>query len=73
MPCPSIFKLLMNFGVTSKKRTARTRDARLLKMPANNPILLLESINVDQTGTVIEYGVTRFRGDRMELMMDHDV
>lgn len=54
-------------------RIARIRDARLLKMPANNPILLSESVNVDQTGTVIEYGVTRFRGDRMELVMEHDV
>ena len=54
-------------------RMARPRDARLLKMPANSPILLSESINVDQTGAVIEYGVTRFRGDRMELVMEHDV
>lgn len=53
-------------------RLARPRDARLLKMPANSPILLSESINVDQTGTVIEYGVTRFRGDRMELVMEQD-
>lgn len=54
-------------------RVARPRDARLLKMPANSPILLSESINVDQTGTVIEYGVTRFRGDRMELVMEQSV
>ncbi len=54
-------------------RMARPRDARLLKMPANNPILLSESINVDQTDTIIEYGVTRFRGDRMELVMDREV
>jgi GntR family phosphonate transport system transcriptional regulator len=54
-------------------RVARPRDARLLKMPANSPILLSESMNVDQSGTVIEYGVTRFRGDRMELVMDHEV
>lgn len=53
-------------------RFARARDARLLKMPANSPILLSESINVDQTGTVIEYGVTRFRGDRMELVMEQE-
>lgn len=53
-------------------RVARPRDARLLKMPANSPILLSESINIDQTGTVIEYGVTRFRGDRMELVMEQD-
>ncbi|MBT9314719.1 phosphonate metabolism transcriptional regulator PhnF [Leptothoe spongobia] len=53
-------------------RVARPRDARLLKMPVNSPILLSESINVDQNGTVIEYGVTRFRGDRMELVMEQD-
>ncbi|NEQ54319.1 MAG: phosphonate metabolism transcriptional regulator PhnF [Leptolyngbya sp. SIO3F4] len=53
-------------------RMARPRDARLLKMPANSPILLSESINVDQNGTVIEYGVTRFRGDRMELVMEQE-
>ncbi|MBX2864126.1 MAG: phosphonate metabolism transcriptional regulator PhnF [Leptolyngbyaceae cyanobacterium MAG.088] len=52
-------------------RVARPRDARLLKMPGNSPILLSESINVDQSGITIEYGVTRFRGDRMELVMDH--
>ena len=54
-------------------RSTRPRDARLLKMPTNSPILLSESVNVDQAGVVIEYGVTRFRGDRMELVMDHEV
>lgn len=53
-------------------RLAQSSDARLLKMPANGPILLSESINVDQHGVVIEYGVTRFRGDRMELVMDNE-
>jgi GntR family phosphonate transport system transcriptional regulator len=53
-------------------RLAQLEDARLLKMPANGAVLLSESINVDQNGTVIEYGVTRFRGDRMELVLDND-
>jgi GntR family phosphonate transport system transcriptional regulator len=53
-------------------RLARPRDARLLRMPATNPILLSESINVNQAGEVIEYGVTRFRGDRMELVIDNE-
>ncbi|NCJ06561.1 phosphonate metabolism transcriptional regulator PhnF [Synechococcales cyanobacterium C] len=52
-------------------RLAQANDARLLKMPANGPILLSESINVDQNGVVIEYGVTRFRGDRMELVLEN--
>lgn len=51
-------------------RLARTKDARLLRMPATKPILLSESVNVDQQGAVIEYGVTRFRGDRMEIVID---
>ncbi|MEP0903535.1 phosphonate metabolism transcriptional regulator PhnF [Nodosilinea sp. FACHB-13] len=53
-------------------RLAQANDARLLKMPANGPILLSESINVDQTGVVIEYGVTRFRGERMELVLENE-
>ncbi|RZM74694.1 phosphonate metabolism transcriptional regulator PhnF [Leptolyngbya iicbica] len=51
---------------------AQNEDARLLKMPTNGAVLLSESINVNQHDTVIEYGVTRFRGDRMELVLDND-
>ena len=54
-------------------RAALPSDARALKMPVGSPILLSESINVDQHGTVIEYGVTRFRGDRMELVIENDL
>lgn len=53
-------------------RLARAKDARLLRMPATKPILLSESVNVNQDGTVIEYGVTRFRGDRMEIVIDNE-
>ncbi len=53
-------------------RLAQTDDARLLKMPANGPVLQSESINIDQNGVVIEYGVTRFRGDRMELVLENE-
>lgn len=51
-------------------RLVRPQDARLLKLSLNQPILLVESINVDENDCVIEYGVTRFRGDRMELVLD---
>jgi GntR family phosphonate transport system transcriptional regulator len=54
-------------------RSAVAKDARLLRMPISNPILLSESINIDQTGVVIEYGVTRFRGDRMELVIENEM
>ena len=49
-------------------RIVREDDARLLQVPLNYPILLAESINCDRDRQVIEYGVTRFRGDRMELV-----
>lgn len=53
-------------------RLVQDSDARRLKMPAKGPILLSESINIDQTGVVIEYGVTRFRGERMELVLENE-
>ncbi|MEO1131321.1 MAG: phosphonate metabolism transcriptional regulator PhnF [Cyanobacteria bacterium J06639_1] len=49
-------------------RTVKPNDARILGVPLNSPILLVESINCDRDGTVVEYGVTRFRGDSMELL-----
>jgi GntR family phosphonate transport system transcriptional regulator len=52
-------------------RLVKRQDARLLEFPLNHPILLAESVNVDQHGRVIQYGVTRFRGDRMELVFEN--
>ncbi|MBE9049751.1 phosphonate metabolism transcriptional regulator PhnF [Nostocales cyanobacterium LEGE 11386] len=54
-------------------RAVQPRDAQWLQLPLNQPILLAESVNVDQKGNVIEYGVTRFRGDRMELFFENDL
>lgn len=77
--CDSVSKLLQAYGCDHIRRSTRVsarlvqpRDARLLALPLNAPILLTESINVDQQGQVIEYGVTRFRGDRMELVIKND-
>lgn len=53
-------------------RTVQPKDARLLELPMGAPILLTESVNVDQQGQVIEYGITRFRGDRMELVFQDE-
>ncbi len=52
-------------------RIVRPQDARLLRLPLNYPILLTESVNIDQYSHVIEYGVTRFRGDRMEVVFEN--
>jgi GntR family phosphonate transport system transcriptional regulator len=54
-------------------RMVKRQDARYLELPLNHPILLAESINVDQHGRVIEYGVSRYRGDRMELEFENSL
>lgn len=48
-------------------RSVRRQDAKHLELPLSQPILWVESVNVDQYGRVIQYGITRFRGDQMEL------
>lgn len=50
-------------------RIIEEADARLLEVSLNHPILLAESINVDETGIAIEYGVTRFSGEMTELVI----
>ncbi|MEM8504752.1 MAG: phosphonate metabolism transcriptional regulator PhnF, partial [Cyanobacteria bacterium P01_D01_bin.1] len=52
-------------------RLVRPEDAKRLALSLGQPILLAESINVDQHGRTIEYGVTRFRGDRMEMVFEN--
>lgn len=52
-------------------RTVRPQDAKLLQVPLNQPILLVQAINVDQNDCVIEYTLSRFRGDGVELMFKH--
>ena len=45
----------------------------LLMMPANQPVLRIKSVNVNpQTGTPVEYSITRFRADRVQLRLDLD-
>ena len=48
-------------------RLVQLSDAKLLALPLNQPILLAESVNVDQAGRMIEYGVAKLRGDRVEM------
>jgi GntR family transcriptional regulator, phosphonate transport system regulatory protein len=45
-------------------------DARLLGVAYNSPVLVAEAVNTDEAGRVIEYGVTRFRADRTELVIE---
>ncbi len=46
-------------------------DASLLAMPAHMPVLRVKSVNVrDRDGTPVEYALTRFRADRMQLRIN---
>jgi GntR family phosphonate transport system transcriptional regulator len=51
-------------------RPVMPQDARLLKIARNQSILLVQAINENQQRQVIEYTVTRFRGDSVELVLD---
>ncbi|MGD9889456.1 MAG: phosphonate metabolism transcriptional regulator PhnF [Halothiobacillaceae bacterium] len=43
-------------------------DAQLLSMPNNSPVLRVKSLNVSEaTGQPVEYALTRFRADRVQL------
>jgi GntR family phosphonate transport system transcriptional regulator len=46
-------------------------DATLLAMPPNRPVLRVKSVNVDERdGRPVEYAVTRFRADRVQLRIN---
>lgn len=63
----------IRLSTTVSARLVQPQDARLLKVALNQPILLVESINVDQKGNVVEYGVSRFRGDMVELVFENEL
>lgn len=49
----------------------RGDDARLLQVGRTQPVLRAKTVNVDAvSGDPIEYGLTRFRGDRVQLRID---
>lgn len=46
-------------------------DAQLLSMPQNRPVLRVKSVNIDQRdGLPVEYVITRFRADRVQLCIN---
>jgi GntR family transcriptional regulator, phosphonate transport system regulatory protein len=51
-------------------RSADSEEARLLNLPKNRPVLVSESVNVDATGEPLEYGLARFAGDRVQLVVE---
>ena len=45
-------------------------EAELLQTPRNRPILLTESINVDQNGAVVEFGTARYPTPRVQIVFE---
>jgi GntR family phosphonate transport system transcriptional regulator len=43
-------------------------EARLLRQARNRPVLRTESVNIDHEGKPVEYGVTDFAADRVQLV-----
>jgi GntR family transcriptional regulator, phosphonate transport system regulatory protein len=57
--------------ITSQLPSAE--DAVRLTMPANQPVLRVESVNVrPDTELPVEYSISRFRADRLQLRLDLD-
>lgn len=75
---PTISEALAEAGVSDYRRqitrvTARLplpHEAELLQMPRNRPILLTESINVDQNGAAVEFGIARYPTPRVQIVFE---
>jgi GntR family phosphonate transport system transcriptional regulator len=74
----SITRALARFGVSDYVRrvtriTARPADSeetRHLNLAKYRPVLVSESVNVDTAGRPVEFGIARFAGDRVQLVVE---
>jgi GntR family transcriptional regulator, phosphonate transport system regulatory protein len=48
-----------------------TEEARLLEMPRNRPLIVTEGVNIDGQGIRIEYCLTKFVGDLVQVLVEH--
>jgi GntR family phosphonate transport system transcriptional regulator len=51
-------------------RLPEAREAELLEMPRAQPLLVAEAVNIDEAGARIEYGIARFAGGRVQIVVD---
>jgi GntR family phosphonate transport system transcriptional regulator len=74
----SISKAMAQFGVRDyhRRRTVITarmptvEEAHILGQSRNRPVLVSESINADDQGRAVEYGVTRFASDWVQISIN---
>lgn len=51
-------------------RLPDTREMHHLRLARTTPVICLEAINVDQAGRPVEYGLTRFCANRVQIVFD---
>ncbi|MBA4708519.1 phosphonate metabolism transcriptional regulator PhnF [Aquitalea aquatica] len=74
----SVTLTLQHFGIQDYTRrftrvTARLPDSEVvdyLGIPKNRPVLHVKSLNVDPDGQPVQYGITCFNGDLVQLVME---
>jgi GntR family phosphonate transport system transcriptional regulator len=74
----SLTEAFKRFGIDDyTRKTTRisatlpsSRVANLLKQARNRPVISTESVDVDSAGAAIEYGVTAFSSDRVQLIVE---
>lgn len=77
----SVTRTLAEFGVHDylRKHTAvmarlpGAEVARVLGQSTRRPVLCVHSLNVDAQGVPVQFGVTSFAGDRVQLMVATDI
>ena len=74
----SVSKTLDSYGLGNYERQSTNISARMpnseeiasLKQPANRPVLITESVNVDSFGEPIEFGISAFSAERTQLIVE---
>jgi GntR family transcriptional regulator, phosphonate transport system regulatory protein len=74
----SVTKALKEVGISDYQRkttriTARLptpAESHLLRLAANHPLLITESVNIEPSGRPIEYGEGLFAADRVQLVIN---
>jgi GntR family transcriptional regulator, phosphonate transport system regulatory protein len=51
-------------------RAPTAEEASLLRMPRNRPLLVCENINVDHSGQVVEFGISRYPTPRVQIVFE---
>ena len=54
--------------VTARMPTAR--EATLLRMPRNAPVLITENTNIDAGGKVVEFGIACYPTPRVQILFE---